>query len=191
MRRAFVAVLMILSAGVCGVRAQTGRATGESAGANPISTEHKQYYNRIRDYLLRTAQMMPEEHYSYKMAPGAPSFGQILGHVADSQAWTCSAVHGPAVPGVDGGSKTSKSDLVAALKESSAICDAAFASLNDATIGQIVRRDNFGSTRRGSREYTKLGALTWNTWHDTEEYGILSAYLVLKGLSPPGGSFTD
>ena len=48
-------------------------------------------------------------------------------------------------------SKTSKADLVAALKESFAICDAAYDSLTDASATEMIK------TARGQR--SKLGAL--------------------------------
>jgi hypothetical protein len=38
-------------------------------------------------------------------------------------------------------------------------------------------------TPRGER--SRIGALAGNVVHDTEQYGILSVYLRLKGIVPP------
>jgi hypothetical protein len=88
----------------------------------------------------------------------------------------CSAVKGEHKQG-DAASKTSKADLVAALKASFEYCDSAYDSLNDATIGQKVSLFQ--------REFSKLSVLFLNTSHDNEMYGTISVYLRLKGLVPP------
>jgi hypothetical protein len=144
--------------------------------ANPLSSEAKQAYTGIKNNLVKMAEKMPEENYSFKATPDIRSFGQLIGHVADSQLRNCSAVNGAAKTGT-AGSKTSKADLVAALKESMAECDKAYDSLTDATAAEMIK------TARGQR--SKLGALVGNTTHDNEEYGYMSVYLRLKGVVPP------
>ena len=119
---------------------------------------------------------MPEENYGFKPTPEVRSFGQLIGHIADSQTRTCAAVKGETKT-ASAGSKTSKADLVAALKESFADCDSAYDSLTDATASTMIK------TPRGQR--SKLGALVGNTIHDNEEYGYLAVYMRLKGVVPP------
>ncbi len=75
------------------------------------------------------------------------------------------------------GTKTAKADLVAAMKESVAECDAAFEMLTDANAAEMIK------TPRGQR--TRLGALVGNTIHDNEEYGYMAVYMRLKGIVPP------
>lgn len=152
---------------------------GSAANAqttNPMSTEAKQAYTGIKNNLLKMAEKMPEENYAFKPTPEIRSFGQLVGHVADSQLRTCSAVKGEMKTGT-AGTKTAKADLVAALKESFAECDAAYDSVTDATASDMIK------TARGQR--TKLGALVGNTTHSNEEYGYMSVYLRLKGVVPP------
>jgi len=144
--------------------------------AGPLSAEVKQAYAGIKNNLTRMAEKMPEEHYSFKPTPDIRTFGQLVAHVADAQARTCSAVQG-APKSVDAASKTSKADLVAALKEAFTICDAAYNSLTDATAAQMITV--------GPRQRPKLGALVGNTTHDNEEYGYMAVYLRLKGIVPP------
>ena len=99
-----------------------------------------------------------------------------MAHIADSQARTCSAVN-VEPKSVGAASKTSKADLVAALKQSFEICDTAYDSLTDASAVAMI------TTPRG--QVSKLGALVRNTTHDNEEYGYMSVYLRLKGVVPP------
>jgi hypothetical protein len=144
--------------------------------ANPLSTELKQMYTGVKNNLTKMADKMPEEHYSFKAAPEIRTFGQLIGHVADSQARTCSAATGEQ-KAVNAGSKTSKADLVAALKESFTICDAAFDALTDAKATEMIK------TGRGER--SRLGALAGVVSHSNEEYGYMAVYLRLKGIVPP------
>ena len=77
----------------------------------------------------------------------------------------------------DAGSKTSKADLVAALKDSFAECDKAFDSLTDANAAEMIKGP------RGER--SKLGMLNGIVVHDNEEYGYLAVYMRVKGVVPP------
>ena len=144
----------------------------------PFISEAKQNYTLIKNNLVRTAEKMPDEHYNFKPAAESRSFGEAIGHVADSQARSCSLVNGQS-KSVDAASKTTKPDLVAALKESFAICDTAFDALTDAGASQMVRLG------QSTRERSKLGLLFGMTSHSNEQYGYLAVYLRLKGIVPP------
>jgi uncharacterized damage-inducible protein DinB len=156
--------------------ALTGACALQARAADPLSTEARQSYNGIKNNLIKMAEKVPEDSYSFKATPDIRTFGQLVGHVADAQMGTCSAVNG-GIKSLGASSKTSKADLVAALKESSAECDKAFESLTDATATEMVK------TRRGER--TKLGTLVGVIAHDNEEYGYMAVYLRLKGIVPP------
>jgi hypothetical protein len=144
--------------------------------ANPLSTEIKQLYNGVKNNLTRMADKMPEEHYSFKASPDIRTFGELVAHVADSQARNCSLVNGEQ-KAVNAASKTSKADLVAALKESFAMCDAAFDALTDAKASEVVKM--------GQRQRSKLVALAGVVSHSNLEYGYMAVYMRLKGIIPP------
>ena len=163
----FVAI-MLTAAGACALQAQ-----------NPLSTELKGGYTGIKNNLLKMAEKMPEENYSFKPTPDIRTFGQLVGHIADSQMRGCSAINGePKQAGA--ASKTSKADLEAALKASFDECDKAYDSLTDDSAAKMIKL--------GQRESTKLGALARNVIHDNEEYGYMSVYLRLKGIVPPSSA---
>lgn len=159
--------------------AQTGGQAGAQQAApnpNPLSTEAKQMYTGVKNNLLKMAEKMPEEHYAFKATAEIRTFGQLIGHVADSQARTCSAVMGE-MKNLNASSKTSKADLVAALKESFSLCDKAFDSLTDAKATEMISM--------GQRQSTRLGALVRTVSHSNEEYGYMAVYMRLKGVVPP------
>jgi uncharacterized damage-inducible protein DinB len=149
---------------------------GLYAQGNPFSTEVKANYNSIKTNLMKSADKVSEADYDFKATPDVRSYGQLIGHVADTQLAICGAAKGEQKRG-DAGQKTSKADLVAALKESFDYCDPAYDALTDAEGAQTVKM--FG------RDRTKLGVLDFNVIHDNEMYGTMAVYMRLKGVVPP------
>jgi uncharacterized damage-inducible protein DinB len=127
--------------------------------------------------VIKAAENMPEANYGFKPVDTVKSFGEIAGHVADSQYFFCSAAKGEqkAAPGVE--KMKTKAEIVAGLKAAMAYCDGAYGMLTDASAGQVVK---FG---RGER--SRIGVLQFNTAHTYEHYGNLVTYMRMKGLVPP------
>ena len=158
-------MIVYLFAGTCAV-AQTSL---------PIIGEMKQFYTIRKGDLLTAADRMPAEDYDFKPTPQVRTFAQLLAHIIDAQMGFCSAVKEEPRK-INAASKTTKADLVAALKTSFDECDSAFALMTDSTAAQMVKAGG---------ERSKLGTLLYATLHDNEEYGYLAMYLRLKGLVPP------
>ena len=146
------------------------------AQTNPIIAEQKAAYENNRNNFLKAAEKMPEENYSFKPTPEMQSFGDRIAHIA-GQMGNCSMLTGERKPNPAQG-KTSKADIVAALKTSFEACDAAWASMNDKTAIETV-------AGRGGTQRTKLSVLIGNTTHNTELYGYICPYMRLKGVVPP------
>ncbi len=146
--------------------------------ANPLSDYNKKAYANIKNNILRSAEKMPEESYSFKPTEAVRSYGQILGHVADAQYLFCSSVLGEKSPGPNvEKTKTSKAELTAALKDAFAYCDKAYDGLTDATAAETIKF--FGS------DAPKLGVLGFNNMHNMEHYGNLVTYMRMKNIVPP------
>jgi uncharacterized damage-inducible protein DinB len=140
-------------------------------GANPIATNVKDAYAEVRNNILRSAEKMPEENYSFRPAPRVRTFGEILGHVAQEQyIFFCGPVKGEQKAADIEKTKTSKADLIAALNDSFAYCDAVYGGMTDATL---------------TAQPAKLRLLWMNVVHDEEHYGNLVTYLRIKGIVPP------
>jgi uncharacterized damage-inducible protein DinB len=145
---------------------------------NPLSAWNKVAYGRVKDILLRSAEKVPEESYNFKPTDAVRSFGQIVGHVADAQYLFCSIELGEKNPAPKiEQSKTSKADLIAALKDAFAYCDKAYDGMTDASATQMVKL--FGN------DAPKLDVLTVNNMHNMEHYGNLVTYMRLKNIVPP------
>jgi uncharacterized damage-inducible protein DinB len=146
--------------------------------ANPITASERGFYSYVSNAVVSAAQKMPEENYSFKPTPDVRSFGQIVGHVADASYAFCSQAGGETNPSKNiEKTKTSKADLVAALKDAVAYCNKAFDDINDAKGSQMVKFMNF--------DLAKLTLFSINTAHTDEHYGNMVTYLRLKGIVPP------
>jgi len=174
MNKRFCFVLVALMTACIAVPAQEP----STAPANPITISEKGFYSVVSGEVVAAAQKMPEENYSFKPTPDVRSFGQLVGHVADAQYGFCSTVLGEPNPmkAIEK-TKTSKADLVAALKDGVAYCNKAFAGMTDAQGSQIIKMMNFNVAR--------LTVLSINTAHTDEHYGNMVTYLRLKGIVPP------
>ncbi len=158
--------------------AQKSSAPMKSAD-NPLSTFNRFAYGHVKDILLRTAEKVPEENYSFKPTPEVRSFGQIVGHLADAQYLFCSIVLGEKNPAPKiEQTKSSKADLIAALKDGFAYCDKAYDGMTDASATEMVKLF-------GNDDTPKLGVLTVNNMHNMEHYGNLVTYMRLKNIVPP------
>ena len=145
---------------------------------NPLTTWNKIAYMRVRGILVRSAEKMPEENYSFKPVDTVRSYGQIVGHVADAQYLFCSMALGEKNAGLDiEHTKTSKADLVAALNTAFAYCDKAYESMTDASAAQTIKL--FGN------DAPRMSALIVNNMHNMEHYGNLVTYMRIKGIVPP------
>ena len=152
--------------------------TAATALPNPITASEKGFYGVVSGEVIAGAEKMPEENYSFKPTPDVRSFGELVGHLADAQYLFCSTALGEQDPvkAIEK-TKTSKADLVAALKDGVAYCNKAFAGMTDAKGSQMVKMMNF--------DVAKLSVLSINTAHTDEHYGNMVTYLRLKGIVPP------
>jgi uncharacterized damage-inducible protein DinB len=143
---------------------------------NPFSADAKQSYIGIKNTLLKAADKMPPEEYSFRTTPQVRTYGEMVAHIADVQVMLCGMAKGEQKQGISAG-KTSKADLVAVLKQSFDYCDPVYDSITDSAGAAKVNM--FG------RQVTKLGVLNFNIAHDNEMYGTMVAYLRIKGIVPP------
>ena len=149
---------------------------GLQAQTSPLLSEMKANYTNVKNNLLKAAEKMPEDAYSFKPVDSIRAFGELIGHVAN-QARTCGAVSGEQVT-VDT-RKTAKADLVAALKASFDACDKAWDGMTEKTAFETI-------TGRGGQLRTKLGTLIGTTIvHNNEMYGYAAVYMRLKNVVPP------
>lgn len=149
------------------------------AQGNPLSDATRMMYGVMKEQmLLGAAEKMPEDGYGFKPTDAVRTYGQIIGHIADMQYAFCSIALGDKNPGprVEH-TKTSKADLVAALKDAVAYCDRAYDSMTDVVALQVVKM--------GTVAMPRASVLSTNMTHSALHYGNLVTYMRMKNIVPP------
>jgi hypothetical protein len=104
-------------------------AVAASAQVNRLTSEAKADYRGVRDYWIRTAEKMQQESYVFRPVPEVRTFAQLVAHVADDQYNLCAPVkrekRQAAYAEIEQ-TLSKKADLVPALKQAFAYCDAAY-----------------------------------------------------------------
>jgi len=101
---------------------------------NPFSADARQSYALVKDSLLKAAERMPAQDYSFRTTPKVRTFAEMIAHVADAQMLMCQVAAGEMTTAKAKFKppKTDKSDLVASLQASFNYCDPVYARMTDA-----------------------------------------------------------
>ena len=154
----------------------SGAAWGQGS---PLASEVQGAYARLKPNILKAAEKMPAEDYSYKPTPDIRTFARVVNHVTEAQSHICGAANhvdpsaAPKVPA----DTADKAAILEALNASFAECDKAYAGLTDANMTELLPA--------GPAKRSRLSMLWGNVSHDNEQYATLALYLRLKGLVPP------
>jgi hypothetical protein len=159
--------------------AQAAGSPQTATPGNPLASEVQTSYARIKVNVMRAAEEMPPDGYSFKPTPDIRTFARVVNHVTEAQQRSCGAMNHvepndslkPPPESAD------KATIVEALKTSFSECDKAYAALTDANIAEILQV--------GPGKRSRIGLSWGNVSHDNEQYATLALYLRLKGLVPP------
>src|SRR5512138_3908490 len=138
---AFVVLLVIPS--VAGAQAP-------APGADPISQSIRNAWAGAKRNITESADQMPEADYAFKPVDSVRSFGAILAHVAGANYVFCAPARNEKAPYEEDHfekSTKTKAEVMKALNDSMAYCDAAYTSLTDKTAGETIS----GSVARAQR----------------------------------------
>lgn len=129
-----------------------------------MSTDVRNGFNEVNDWVTKAADMVPAEKYNYRPVDTVRTFGQLIAHVTDSYNYFCARGAGNKVEWSDAVEKgaTDKDTLLPKLKEAVGKCNAAYGSGN----GQ-------------------LRPLFVNVGHTSLHYGNIITYMRMMGLKPP------
>ena len=147
------------------------------AGPTGPAAEVMRSYSTVKGNILKSADAMSAENYSYKPEPDIRTYARVLNHVTEAQFRTCGAINGTKDPAKPPADTADKAVIVEALKASFVECDKAFATLTDTNLTDMFQ---LGPAKR-----SRIGLLWGTASHDNEQYATLALYLRLKGLTPP------
>jgi hypothetical protein len=152
------------------------------AQGNPTSDAVRKAWASAKLNIGESAEQMPEANYGFKPVDSVRTFGEILAHVAGANYLFCATAVGEKAPHAeDEFEKTAKTkaDIVKALSDSVAYCDAKYSALTDASGAKMIDMPyNMGKT-------AAVYPLILNSSHNAEHYGNLVTYFRIKGMVPP------
>ncbi len=149
--------------------------------SSAVTASLKSQHEAVKGYITKSLDQIAENRFSFQPTKEVRTIGQLFGHVADGNYLFCSAVSTEAKPGTSvEKSVTAKADLQKALAESFAYCDRAWEALNDQTGSAEAILPELGGLKT-----TRLGALSFNTSHNSEHYGNLVTYMRMNKMVPP------
>src|ERR1035438_4254296 len=121
--------------------------------ANPLVSTSKFVYGISKNDVLRSADKIPDDLWSYQPTKDIRTFGQLFAHIADGQYEFCGPANGETVnKDVEKNAKT-KAEIVSALKDAFAYCDAVYAKMTDAAAVQTVKFFGQNATRVGIMDF--------------------------------------
>jgi uncharacterized damage-inducible protein DinB len=152
-----------------------GQAT---PSASPLIQSSHDLFTQISQLVLRSADKVPENLYSFRATPEVRTIGQLFGHIADASNHICAlAAGGKAAAGSVEKTAKTRADLVAALKREFAACDAVYSKLTPASAVETI--DLNGQKR------TRIAEMDYEVAHSWEHYGNLVTYMRLNKIVPP------
>lgn len=163
-----IAVLAIMVAG-----------SAELYAGGKFAKEFLPTWQRAKDYSVKFAEAMPEEHYNFKPTPEIMSFGEQVVHTAGASFWFGSKIMGGENPGkgfkIEG---KSKAEIIEHLKKSFDYIGKALTQLTDEEAAKVI-------PLFGELKLTKAQTLMTIRDHTTHHRGSMVIYLRLKGVKPP------
>jgi uncharacterized damage-inducible protein DinB len=123
---------------------------------------------------------IPDDLWQYRPAPTVRTMAQMFAHIADGQYEFCGPARGESVSkDVENTAKT-KREIVEAIDEAFAYCDAAYAKMTEASAAEM--------TTFFRMKMTRLGVMDYNIAHTMEHYGNLVTYMRMNNIVPPSSS---
>ena len=169
-QRSWCAITLIVLA------AATGHPAAQSATLN---TELLKDWTDQKAMMMKIADAMPEEKFSFKSTPAQRDYGQQILHIAGGNVAYLRFFGGKATPPAINRTATGKAEILKALADSFDYGTALIQEQSDQSMLQTVQTNQFlGPSSRARVIYFLLG----HTW---DIYGQMAVYLRMNGITPP------
>jgi len=100
--------------------------------ANPLTANARIQLGALTGFVIRSAEKVPADLYSFRATPEVRSMGELFGHIADALFSMCSTAAGAKPPRTEiEKSVTDKPALIAALKAGVGYCNTVFDGMTD------------------------------------------------------------
>ena len=163
------------------------KARLETFANRPLGAVIQRSFNVFTNYLVMAAEMMPESGYPFRPTPDLRTFGEQINHATGAHYSFCNQAGLP--PGVQKqtapalGTITSKTAIVAALRESIAYCNRVLSAASEAWLTESA--PGLGGSSSGLITGIRAHSFIYNAVHSAEDYGTITTYLRMQGVVPP------
>lgn len=153
----------------------------------PLGGVIQRSFNVFSNYLVMSAEMMPESGYGFRPTPEVRTFGEQINHATGAHYSFCSQAGLP--PGVQKqaapalATVKSKAAIVAALRESIGYCDRVLAAATEAWL--MEEAPGLGGSSSGLIRGVRAHSFIYNAVHSAEDFGTITTYLRMQGVVPP------
>jgi hypothetical protein len=153
----------------------------------PLGAIVQKSFDAFANYLIVSAQMMPETRYGFRPTPDVRTFGEQINHATGANYSFCNQAGVP--PGFERRSApslqavTSKAAIVKALEDSIAYCSSLLAAAGETWLMESA--PNLGGAGSGVITGPRAYAYVYAGIHTAEDYGTITTYLRMQGLVPP------
>ena len=167
-------VLAAVAAGL--VAARQARPAAQTAS---LKSDFAKEWASQKDTLVKIANAMPEDKYSYKPTPAQRDFGGHVMHIAQINMMVLNTMKGTAAaPAINMNAK-SKADVIKAMSDSFDYGTALINEQTDQTMAGAIQ----GPPWMGPS--TRARIIAFLIGHTQDTYGQMVVYLRLNGLVPP------
>ncbi|OFV90548.1 MAG: hypothetical protein A3G76_07435 [Acidobacteria bacterium RIFCSPLOWO2_12_FULL_65_11] len=133
----------------------------------------------MKDAMMKIADAMPEEKFSFKTTPPQRTFGEQILHVADGNRIGMGMLGSGVAPPTIDMKATGKADILKALADSYDFGAAVISAQTDQSLLETVRTLPFlGAT-------TRARVIWFDLEHAWDIYGQMVVYLRVNGIVPP------
>ena len=169
----FAKVSLILSLTAALSFAQRGPAS------SPYITSSHDLFNQISQLVMRSADKIPENLWSYRATPEVRTIGQLFAHIADASNHICAMASGGKRLDISiEQTATTRDAIIVALHREFTGCEAVYSSMTPEQTRELI--DIGGGVMR-----TRIQEMDYEVAHTWEHYGNLVTYMRLNKIVPP------
>ena len=174
-------VLLILTGCGGGTPPAPQQAPAAPAPNSQVLTQLRSDWQAQKDMMMKIADAMPEDKFSYRSTPPQRNYGEQIMHVASANVDLLKVLGGSAAaPAFTAESAKTKADILKALGDSYDYGTALLNELSETTVLEPVKDapSFLGPSSRARILWTLLA-------HSMDIYGQMAVYLRLNGIVPP------
>ena len=143
-----------------------------------IQSEAAADWVSMKDRIMKIAEAMPEDKFSYRPTGPQRTYGEQILHVAGANIGFLGSLGGNATAPTINREATAKAEIVKALADSFDYGTAVINEQSDETMLQLVDARFLG-------ESTRARVISFLLGHTWDIYGQMAVYLRLNGVVPP------